>query len=498
MTNVSFKISCPDIDNSIDCVGYSQFTAYHTKRLEDGVVKKEGEVSEANTHSQIGIIMNALELEEWYNSVQLYIDGHNEDVINGKVTRTVKFIMTDMDERFAFTYEKYINDVLVERGTGFYKDLVNEDERSAWVDSAIEYKKANGIECDTDKMMSLIDDIKAKIDNLDSELPELNLTDIPLIEIAITNLIADPCNFISSVMRAGAVNISRINGIPDPTEVANYLVKLLKDNAERAITSVTRAQEPVVKMAFTPVIDFDESAMLQHMRELDAEHEEFLKTHSDAFASFEVCEYNFGYKDTFIPSKDNPPTKGGAEDYIDDFDDDFEDDYTTRDMVVDSVGYTIGTGKRAEVIRALGFSEHPTESECYSKMKKIELEAYPGRTVRIHRELEKEVQAIFHGLKRAGVVLTEKLGSYYYRPIKNKKEPNSKKLSMHSFGCAIDLNYDLNPFISDGKPLASGDDTARGIVRTVNSPIVKVFKANGWGWGGTYGDYMHFSKANGW
>ena len=68
---------------------------------------------------------------------------------------------------------------------------------------------------------------------------------------------------------------------------------------------------------------------------------------------------------------------------------------------------------------------------------------------------------------------------------------------MHSFGCAIDLNYNLNPFVRNGKPLSSGDNTKKGIVRTLDSPIVKIFAKYGWGWGGRYGDYMHFSKANG-
>ena len=41
------------------------------------------------------------------------------------------------------------------------------------------------------------------------------------------------------------------------------------------------------------------------------------------------------------------------------------------------------------------------------------------------------------------------------------------------------------------------DDTIGGVVRTLESPIVKTFAKYGWGWGGRYGDYMHFSKANG-
>ena len=160
--------------------------------------------------------------------------------------------------------------------------------------------------------------------------------------------------------------------------------------------------------------------------------------------------------------------------------------------------YSIGSGSRAAIIQALGFSSNPTQSECWSKMQTINIEAYPGRKITIHKDLAPEVQRIFHSLKNAGVELNQYIGGFVFRPINNPSHPGSKTLSMHSFGCAIDINYDLNPFVKNGKPWEGhGDDTRRGICRTMNSPIVRAFAAEGWGWGGRYGDYMHFSKANG-
>ena len=159
--------------------------------------------------------------------------------------------------------------------------------------------------------------------------------------------------------------------------------------------------------------------------------------------------------------------------------------------------FTIGSGNRAEVIRALGFSDSPTEAECQAKMKTINIEAYPGKRITIHKDLELEVQKIFSDLKSYGVNLNEYIGGFFFRPINNPNHPGSKLLSMHSFGCAIDINYNLNPFIKGGRPWENGDNTPRGIIRTVNSPIVRAFASQGWGWGGRYGDYMHFSKANG-
>ena len=160
-------------------------------------------------------------------------------------------------------------------------------------------------------------------------------------------------------------------------------------------------------------------------------------------------------------------------------------------------GFSIGGGSRADVIRKLGFSDNPTKEECSAKMKTIDIEAYPGRRITVHQALVNDVQGIFRELKNAGVNLNKCIGGYFFRPINNPSYPGSKTLSMHSFGCAIDINYDLNPFVKNGTPLTTGDDTPNGKVRTMSSPIVRAFAKYGWGWGGRYGDYMHFSLANG-
>lgn len=163
------------------------------------------------------------------------------------------------------------------------------------------------------------------------------------------------------------------------------------------------------------------------------------------------------------------------------------------------MNYIIGGGKRAETVKQLGFSNNPTEAECLSKMKTFRLEAYPEFKFTVHKDLVNEVQSIYKDLKKLGVVLNKYQGSYCFRSIKNPNKPGSRVLSMHSFGCAIDLNYDKNVFVPNGRPLLDPkeDDTIGGVVRTLESPIVKTFAKYGWGWGGRYGDYMHFSKANG-
>ena len=79
------------------------------------------------------------------------------------------------------------------------------------------------------------------------------------------------------------------------------------------------------------------------------------------------------------------------------------------------------------------------------------------------------------------------IGCYQYR--------NTAKgtLSNHAFASAIDINPGYNPWLNcmDGET----DDDLH--IRTVSHPVVKIFANYGWGWGGYYGDFMHFSALNG-
>jgi hypothetical protein len=75
----------------------------------------------------------------------------------------------------------------------------------------------------------------------------------------------------------------------------------------------------------------------------------------------------------------------------------------------------------------------------------------------------------------------------------------SKKLSMHAYGYAIDINPVQNPYIKKGVVLPPGAvyDPRRLGTLTYNCPIVKTFKSLGWTWGGDWKslkDYQHFEK----
>ena len=85
---------------------------------------------------------------------------------------------------------------------------------------------------------------------------------------------------------------------------------------------------------------------------------------------------------------------------------------------------------------------------------------------------------------------------YNYRAI-----AKTNTTSNHAFGMAIDLSPKKNPFpfkydyFSKG-PIDSHKDS-KIYIRTLNHPVVKIMDKHGFGWGGTYGDTMHFSYVYG-
>lgn len=111
-----------------------------------------------------------------------------------------------------------------------------------------------------------------------------------------------------------------------------------------------------------------------------------------------------------------------------------------------------------------------------------------GRQVRkipVHRKCAESLKAVltnvaaaYPDLEEAGV--TEFDGLYTFRVMRG-----GHRLSMHAYGCAIDINAAQNPFRS------------RRHLFQKNSPIVECFEAEGWEWGGRWRspDAMHFQAA---
>lgn len=86
----------------------------------------------------------------------------------------------------------------------------------------------------------------------------------------------------------------------------------------------------------------------------------------------------------------------------------------------------------------------------------------------------------------------------------NYRYSSGTKLSRHSYGCAIDINPMMNPYIhSNGRvsPPNGADWVDRSVIRTgmidENDLCYQLFTSYGWEWGGHFRnekDYQHFSK----
>lgn len=81
--------------------------------------------------------------------------------------------------------------------------------------------------------------------------------------------------------------------------------------------------------------------------------------------------------------------------------------------------------------------------------------------------------------------------------------PGSTVLSHHALGLAVDINPRENPMIVDGvvHPPSAAPYVDRSRVRdgmiVANGPVVALFRARGWDWGGDWEDlpdHHHFSK----
>lgn len=136
-------------------------------------------------------------------------------------------------------------------------------------------------------------------------------------------------------------------------------------------------------------------------------------------------------------------------------------------------------------------------------------EEHIGQLV-IHRELAENVTTIFRKLAQRKFPLASMVpvaafqwsdrrsmeanntSAYNYRYI-----AGTKRLSLHAFGRAVDINPFLNPCIERGRPQPKGASYNPRVLGTVTPDIVRLFRDYGFLWGGHWGnpkDYHHFYK----
>lgn len=108
-----------------------------------------------------------------------------------------------------------------------------------------------------------------------------------------------------------------------------------------------------------------------------------------------------------------------------------------------------------------------------------------GHTVRIHRLVAPVFeQCLSEAIKRCPKYRVRLLGSFSPR---HQRHDPKLPLSLHSWGCAFDINWDKNPMGSK-------------LVTDLPPEFVAAFTEQGWEWGGGWKsikDAMHFQFATG-
>ncbi|MFT3741209.1 MAG: M15 family metallopeptidase [Gammaproteobacteria bacterium] len=109
-----------------------------------------------------------------------------------------------------------------------------------------------------------------------------------------------------------------------------------------------------------------------------------------------------------------------------------------------------------------------------------------------------ELMEVFKGDDK-GAMAMNNTSAFNCRPVTGKPGV----FSQHSYGHAIDINPQLNPYVKDdevlpenGRTFVNRDKLIPGII-TPNSQIYQLFIQHGWQWGGDWHslkDFQHFEK----
>lgn len=111
----------------------------------------------------------------------------------------------------------------------------------------------------------------------------------------------------------------------------------------------------------------------------------------------------------------------------------------------------------------------------------------PVHSILFHRRAADALKRVFLAMLQTYGMRLEAMGMHLYGGSYNfRLMRGSASLSMHSWGCAIDLNPEANPF---GRRWSGG--------KMMNQGVVELFEAEGFTWGGHWRrpDCMHFQAA---
>lgn len=141
-----------------------------------------------------------------------------------------------------------------------------------------------------------------------------------------------------------------------------------------------------------------------------------------------------------------------------------------------------------------------SEDFCKSLVTQIQVKIHDKsgkdafQTITVNKNLVNEIKEIFaeiYQIPRFKII--EPMHTYKYRYAQNSDSSNRSVLSAHAFGCAIDINQNVNPY---GRKTSLDTTTSLDDVkfRSYNHKVVKIFTNHGWTWGQSFDDLMHFQK----
>ena len=452
--------------------------------------------------------------ETWKQQIVNWINENNQRIYDGDLSgHEIEYKMLDVDEDSAYTYEKYVDGHLAKTGKGWLKDLEYKFEKEAWRKAVKEYKKANGIETESDKMKKKQDKTNQKIKDLDSSLPEKAEEIPPTILNAIAKAQSDPCEFISEIISKGVMGVTGVS----PKELFNYYTKVIKNNISVETYKIANSQTAIVEQFYKPVEE-QIADTTEYFAQLDTDREEYLKTHSDDICLFKVVEMEYPkFPDPEpIPSSEHKQSSTQTSSSTEKTSNDYGTTPTNGTLEWNKKGANeeviTQKGKLWKIISA-DLGKTPTSSQANASMITIEVKTrnedgvMTMRKIRVHKAAVGTVKKIFEEIYNTTnfKVISKQnfqLGGFNHRFVRG----STTTLSQHSFGSAIDLNPIVNPMkgskSKDVEKQTDENNTDKEM-RTVNHKVVKIMAKYGYGWGGCYSDYMHFScktytKKNGW
>lgn len=143
-----------------------------------------------------------------------------------------------------------------------------------------------------------------------------------------------------------------------------------------------------------------------------------------------------------------------------------------------------------------GVPSSPNEMQKYLTQITVPIINKNGKTatmiLTVHKKLAAEIKKVFEEMKRAGFkIKPEETAGYSWRTMAS----NSSKVSHHSYGCVVDVNWTSNGASYTSWGYHPGEDAF-----SVTKEIVNIWKRHGFYWGGdwstAYFDPMHFTYTN--